>query len=251
MTIRILLLLAASSALLDGCGDESSVCSPGTTIECLCSTGAPGRATCATDGAGFGACECFVTDDAGAGTCGPATCGGGCCDLDGTCRDGSELGACGSSGAACMACGTGQLCERGSCIIDGASRWKIRVLDALVPTTKTSGEAWDGFGGAPDPAVIVRSGTRMLGFTPEAGDVFEATFNYTTPNDVTAEELMTDLVFEVVDVDAAANDTAGACRYSNLDPQVILGGATQTLECPRDASASRAGFSLRWQVTRR
>ena len=90
---------------------------------------------------------------------------GAVCDLDGTCRDGSELGACGSSGAACMACGTGQLCERGSCIIDGASRWKIRVLDALVPTTKTSGEAWDGFGGAPDPAVIVRSGTRMFHVT--------------------------------------------------------------------------------------
>ncbi|MBI5490177.1 MAG: hypothetical protein HY905_22775 [Deltaproteobacteria bacterium] len=46
-------------------------------------------------------------------SCGPGTCAG-CC-LEGTCVTGDVPGACGLGGAACLACGAGQLCTAGAC----------------------------------------------------------------------------------------------------------------------------------------
>lgn len=47
--------------------------------------------------------------------CGAATCSG-CCDDGGSCRGGRAALACGESGAACAACGSGTLCSAGACI---------------------------------------------------------------------------------------------------------------------------------------
>lgn len=47
--------------------------------------------------------------------CGPATCSTGCCDANGDCQSGSNIAACGSSGAECRTCGTGQTCQSGQC----------------------------------------------------------------------------------------------------------------------------------------
>lgn len=46
----------------------------------------------------------------GESTCGPDTCPG-CCTLDGHCETGSSDSACGTSGATCAACGTGEQCN--------------------------------------------------------------------------------------------------------------------------------------------
>ena len=169
------------------------------------------------------------------------------------CLGGAEVTACGAAGGACAACQAGQLCESGACVLDPASQWKIRLLDVSVPTTKTTGDAWDGLGGAPDIVVLVSlDGVPFngLGASPEVSDVFEATLNYTTLRSASAADLQNELYFDVSDADAASDDAIGRCIVRDLAESVILGGATQTLDCPRDVATGNAGFTLRWQVVR-
>jgi len=48
-------------------------------------------------------------------TCGPASCKG-CCDVSGTCVEGSATAACGYAGQGCTACQSGESCKAGQCI---------------------------------------------------------------------------------------------------------------------------------------
>ena len=114
-----------------------------------------------------------------------------------------------------------------------------------------SGEAWDTFGGAPDPFVNVYIGTQtgLVGSTPAAADVFAATFNARVATDQRAEALQTYLAFEVMDEDTAAHDRVGACAYSSL-PDAAFTGATQTVQCDRVPADGQAGFELRWHLER-
>jgi hypothetical protein len=49
-----------------------------------------------------------------ASSCGPASCAG-CCDESGACREGTDVTACGATGALCEACADGWSCEAGEC----------------------------------------------------------------------------------------------------------------------------------------
>lgn len=50
----------------------------------------------------------------GGGSCSPET-GGGCCDAQGTCRNGDSANFCGRGGVACTPCGSGEACDAGVC----------------------------------------------------------------------------------------------------------------------------------------
>lgn len=52
-------------------------------------------------------------------TCDRSTCATGCCTADGRCEAGTQTTACGTSGAFCQMCLTGQLCQSGLCIGTG------------------------------------------------------------------------------------------------------------------------------------
>ncbi len=98
-----------------GCGPTSCAsgccangqCVPGTTaIQC---------------GSGGGPCaickmpEQCVGQSCGSVQCGAATCASGCCDASGGCQPGTTEAACGSGGASCSACPSGQVCNSRKC----------------------------------------------------------------------------------------------------------------------------------------
>jgi hypothetical protein len=54
-------------------------------------------------------------------TCGPQTCDGGCCDMTGTCVEGTDESACGVGGSACSMCASDETCNAGTCSSNDAS----------------------------------------------------------------------------------------------------------------------------------
>lgn len=218
-------------------------CMAGNTVD-ACGSGGVACGSCTT-GMRCNAGRCEAT----AASCDPSSCGG-CCSGT-TCLAGDSASACGSGGGACTDCGADHMCSGGSCVLDPASRWNVVVVDVTVPTTTTTGEAWDGFGGAPDPRVEVRVGsdTAAPGQTTYASDVFSATYNETVLSNQRADALQSLLRFDVIDVDTSAHDWVGACAYEGL-PESVFGGGAQTLNCPANASTMNAGFELGFRVVR-
>src|SRR6185369_6377632 len=56
----------------------------------------------------------------GACVCTPASCPNGCCDSTDQCRT-SGMMTCGTNGAACAPCATGQACANGACVCNTTS----------------------------------------------------------------------------------------------------------------------------------
>jgi len=240
---------------LAACGP--SITAQGETSAAECSDGrdndADGSIDCTDLACGVHSfCAGMTPGDAGPlpSSCGASTCGG-CCS-GATCLGGNSASACGAAGAACLDCGPGHLCSSGGCVVDPASRWNIVVESVSVNAQTASGEAWDAFGGAPDPVVNVYVGTQTgyVGSTPAAADVFAATFDARVATDQRAEAMQTYLAFEVMDEDTSAHDRVGRCAYSGTLSDAPFTGASQTVDCERSPADDQAGFELRWHLER-
>lgn len=256
-----------------GCGSDGSVCVPGETCVCVCRImsltdpfGVPGVESCASDGSRFSPCFCeseggdasMPSLDGGTPppSCGPATCAG-CCSGT-TCLGGGSTTACGTGGSMCLDCGPSWMCSGGGCVVDPASRWNVLVLDLEMSGTKLNGDAWDAFGGAPDPYVLISAGTgagqqvartTTVQDAPAGGDLgYRAAFNQHLPN-VRADAIKAELRFDVFDEDVSSDDFVGACGGPGL-PDSAFGSGPQVLNCERNAATSNAGFQLRWELRR-
>src|SRR6185295_15594949 len=97
-----------------GCCDQNRRCvSPPTVAAC-----GTGGALCAPCAAGQ-ACNAQ-----GVCACTPASCPGGCCQANGACLSyaGQSAGACGTGGATCAGCASGQTCgPAGACVCNPTS----------------------------------------------------------------------------------------------------------------------------------
>lgn len=251
-----------------GCGgDGGRACVPGETASCLCASGASGVQSCNSSGSGFSTCFC----ESGGGdggmpgvdggppppppSCSAANCAG-CCSGT-TCLGGNSVSACGTGGTMCLDCGPSRLCNGGACVVDPASRWNVFVLDLEMSSTKLTGEAWDAFGGAPDPYVVIGAGaggarqtfrTATVQDARAGGLGYQATFNQQLSN-VRADAIKSELRFDVFDEDVSSDDFVGACVYRGL-ADGAFGTGPQTLNCERDAASQNAGFRLRWELRR-
>lgn len=256
-------------ALGMGCGSGSQVCTPGELYPCSCESGEPGLQRCAPNGREFGACGCTFLPAGDSGmpgadggtppppppSCSSANCAG-CCSGT-TCLGGNSVSACGTGGTMCLDCGPSRLCNGGACVVDPASRWNVVVLDLEMSSTKLTGEAWDAFGGAPDPYVVIGVGAgdaRQTARTATVQDAragglgYQATFNQQLSN-VRADAIKSELRFDVFDEDVSSDDFVGACVYRGL-ADGAFGAGPQTLNCERDAASQNAGFRLRWELRR-
>lgn len=226
-----------------GSGESCAVCS----IDCgscggLCGNGVcnPGE-TCASCVGDCGACP--------SGSCTDSCTG--CCDGD-SCLSGTSASACNTNGNGCVDCGPDGACVAGVCMFDPASRWNIVLETVSVSTTNTLGEAWDAFGGAPDPFVEVRvgAGETLVGTSGAGSDVFAVSFTGgATATDQRADALGQGLRFDVHDLDTTVHDFVGACVRTGIGRTDLLGG-TQTMDCPRAVSSGNAGFTLTWHFER-
>ena len=103
--------------------------------------------------------------------------------------------------AVCGACRSFEVCTAsGRCGVDRDRTWVLGVADAIIESTKQSGEAWDAFGGAPDPFVTIGGGR-----TPTVRDSFHPVWN--VGERFLAGQLMDQgVTVQVWDEDAAEND---------------------------------------------
>lgn len=180
--------------------------------------------------------------------CGPDNCSG-CCSGD-VCLAGNAANACGAAGRTCIDCGPVGLCSSGTCRTDPASRWNVIIEWLRVPMHDTNGDAWDAFGGLPDPfvRVYVGSESNFVGATSAASDTLEATFNARVATNQRADALRTYLSFEVMDEDVSSHDFIGHC-YVPVDDSAFA-GSSLTHDCPRIPSEGQAGFTIRWRLER-
>jgi len=116
----------------------------------------------------------------------------------------------------CGSCAAYELCDTATktCSVNPSSTWFLSVDSARIATTTSSGDAWDVFGGAPDPFVLLDSRqttTKQDTFTPtwQEGATYTAA-TLTGPG----------VSVTVYDEDPASNDLIGGpsiVRFTNAD----------------------------------
>lgn len=93
-----------------------------------------------------------------------------------------------------------QCTSAGTCAINPNSTWFFAADSAAIASTKSNGDAWDAFGGAPDPYVLLdgrRTSAKQDTFTPS----WQEGAAYTATNLLTQG-----VTVEVIDDDVAAPD---------------------------------------------
>ncbi len=179
---------------------------------------------------GFECEACGGTELCDFGLCISETCAAecdGCCDGD-TCLPGDATSACGSDGSACFACADGLSCEASQCVPDSQAEWELTLLSGEVAPTDPDGLAWDAFGGAPDPYLVVME----FGFQSSAPlNTLEPAWNQLVTDSVTTQQLTDGLEFALFDDDVALDDTMGTCTIPFDEGDF---GGTAQLTCSVD-----------------
>lgn len=207
------------------CNDKNCVgCCDGNT----CKSGSV-PAACGTNGQACTACtgdqQC-VNGTCNDTSCTPQTCPSGCC-AGGVCQAGTSDSQCGKAGAVCGACKWYQSCATQACGFDGSSLWFVDLVDVkLVNTVK-----WDPSPNvAPEVYVTVTSGgeshttaTAAEGYTPVFNEYLFL---------VTADDLMTQIKFQIKDEDTLFDDTI--CNIDEVIYQFELENGQATIPYPCD-----------------
>lgn len=96
-----------------------------------------------------------------------------------------------------------QCTSAGTCAINPNSTWFFAADSAVIASTKSNGDAWDAFGGAPDPYLVLdgrRTTAKQDTFTPS----WQEGGTYTATNLLTQG-----VTVQVIDDDVAAPDPIG------------------------------------------
>jgi len=130
----------------------------------------------------------------------------GCC-FNNVCQAGNTASACGKKGAACVACGSVQVCKTDqTCGVDPEGVWRVQPLSAQI-AADNNGTAWDGDGSAPDVSIsMLCPGTTTHTATSEVESYTPAW----TSGGCTAKAgqlLAEPWVFQVWDIDFSSHDT--------------------------------------------
>ncbi len=227
----VMLTMCAATLLLTGCfqlGDDDGAGGSGG-FGAAGGTGGFGGSG-ATGGAGGGSGAMGGTGGSGgAGASGGTGAGGGsgamggsggtggCAGCEGCCHNGTCLEwyqqsdtACGLGGVGCLPCPNRLSCGYGVCdqLADNA-QFEIVIDHLQVSTTNSVGDAWDAFGGAPDPFVCVGSGCTTYFEDTFTCNWSNGTIGYTNPVRFTGYELKQGVVMEVWDQDVSSHDLMG------------------------------------------
>ncbi len=210
-----------------GAGVSGAACASGGRAELTCENGVFKKVRdCVT-------CDVTATNQVNCTQpCGAATCAG-CCQ-NGACQAGVGNSACGRGGAACVACGAGQVCgAEQRCNVDPNSMWVVQPTEFEV-TTSNSGATWDVGGGAPDPyaSLACPAGAMMRVFTETANDTFRGTWRMGSCRMRASDLLATGFSIGVFDEDISDDDTvasAGTIRVSEANlmaGSIVLNNST-------------------------
>ncbi len=240
------------------CGADGSECTEcGSTATCSAGTCAlPCEDTC------FGCCDasgnCIDDEDQTDAACGflgldCEACGGdetcdfgvcssptcletcnGCC-IGSECFDGYSDFACGFQ-ETCAVCSGGTSCDSFGvgCEVTAGLQWQVNLLDGEI-VALTEGAAWDSFGGAPDPYLIIDE----LDVESSVQDnTLAPAWNEALTSSPLTEDLQAQLTFSMWDSDLNADDLIGTCTV-NL-PDDAFGGLHEV--------TCNVGGSFAWSV---
>lgn len=134
----------------------------------------------------------------------------GCCSGD-TCLAGDTPSACGTGGDLCRDCSsTNRGCSQQGCVVRSDSRWDVQAYSVQIPDKNGNGEAWDPFGGLPDPYVQIKAFEGNETFTGESEsrqDVFFPIWKEVVLSDMKGSNLVAPAPIELYLYD-----------YDRLDP---------------------------------
>lgn len=130
----------------------------------------------------------------------------GCC-FNNTCQAGNTASACGKKGAACVACGSMQVCKTDqTCGVDPDGVWRVQPVSAQI-ASNNNGSSWDGDGSAPDVFVAMMCpGSTSVASTPEV-ESYTPTWSTGGCTAKASQLLAEQWAFQVWDSDLSANDT--------------------------------------------
>jgi len=109
-----------------------------------------------------------------------------------------------SAGNCALGCNPGFKCSAGACALDPSGMWVMTVTSGKVSPQSPAGDAWDAFGGAPDPFVCLTIGTSRS-CTRTAQDTFQPSWNERFPA-ATATAYLSGVTVSMVDEDLSSND---------------------------------------------
>lgn len=155
-------------------------------------------------------------------TCSAANCTG-CC-FNNVCQTGTTASACGKAGAACVACGSTQVCKTTqTCGVDPNSVWRVQPVSARI-SSNNNGSSWDGDGSAPDVFVLMQ----CPGATSSTSTFEVESYNPTwTTGGCTARasQLMAEQwAFQLWDSDVSSNDTITDVRGVRFTEEQFTAG---------------------------
>ena len=131
---------------------------------------------------------------------------------------GSSCGPCTKSSQ----CSATQICTGyGACADADGRSYLVTLKSATIPTTDSSGSAWDGLGGAPDPFVSIGVNGTAVQATSTKSDTFSPAWNEA----ITVQLHVGDeLDFWVYDEDVSVNDEIDGVKYTDWLALVKAGG---------------------------
>ena len=226
-----------------GACTSAGTCDSGQTETCSNTQGSCGLVigTVRCTSANGGTCTAGICTASGLcdTACSPSNCNG-CCTSAGQCVAGSNVTACGKSGAVCQQCTVEQRCGSLGCEFDGTRRWSLSAGTGVIPERNSAGQTWDTLGGSPDPFVCVSSGG-MTNCTTVAQDTTSPTWNEVLIT-TEASNLTNGVVVSLLDKDLSDDDEICSVNIS-IEPRHYQAGG-YVLRC---SGKARVNFALSQQ----
>jgi hypothetical protein len=130
----------------------------------------------------------------------------GCC-FNNTCQTGTTASACGKAGAACVACGSAQVCKTDqTCGVDPNSVWRVQPVSARIASSD-NGTSWDGDGSAPDVFVAMLCPGSSTSTSTSELESYSPTWSTGGCTARASQLLAEPWVFRLWDSDVSSNDT--------------------------------------------
>ena len=133
------------------------------------------------------------------------------------------------------------MCIDGVCASPFGHTYRISGIDVWLPSLSPDGDAWDAFGGAPDPyATVTLNGVLVL-TTSYVSDVFDP-----GPFPETVDVIIssaTSLTINVYDDDVAADDAAFLCTWNPVTAATLTSG---TVTCSGALGSLTAHLALKY-----
>ncbi|GAB4202200.1 MAG: hypothetical protein OHK0013_15180 [Sandaracinaceae bacterium] len=153
---------------------------------------------------------------------------------------GCDGGGGGPSGGGCTpsadTCTGESICVAGACEAAFGRIYTIMDVSVSVPTTDETGAAWDAFGGAPDPFIVVLVNGSTVATSATRNDTFSGTFSGPYNATLIAGS---SLAIQVWDEDVSANDLMFTCQASPIGADLLR---------QRSLACSSGGFTVSFQI---